>query len=219
MSMPRADKPISHPNTGGTFSKFKLSPKPKTIMSPLTTMPSKNKFPSPSKFPNVVHNMNNQKYMSAVSSMSNSFMRDASKMAPHTNINMMKSSQNLAARTKVATTITTNALPPSIATPKIVIHPTADSNDKNNNTENIPTSVVAPSNPLQTSNFSNKTAATEKLEEQDSSKINDDKEKMLDSCKQRRVLLDEVHPYITCNLCKGYIIDATTIVECLHSCE
>ncbi|CAH8544660.1 unnamed protein product [Schistosoma mattheei] len=25
------------------------------------------------------------------------------------------------------------------------------------------------------------------------------------------------NPYLTCNLCRGYLIDATTIVECLHS--
>ncbi|XP_053674447.1 polycomb group protein Psc [Anopheles nili] len=32
-----------------------------------------------------------------------------------------------------------------------------------------------------------------------------------------RVTLESVYPCITCNLCKGYLIDATTIVECLHS--
>lgn len=30
--------------------------------------------------------------------------------------------------------------------------------------------------------------------------------------------LTEVNPHLTCHLCKGYLIDATTIVECLHSC-
>ncbi|XP_001661478.2 polycomb group protein Psc [Aedes aegypti] len=35
--------------------------------------------------------------------------------------------------------------------------------------------------------------------------------------KPSKVLLSSVNPYITCNLCKGYLIDATTIVECLHS--
>lgn len=37
--------------------------------------------------------------------------------------------------------------------------------------------------------------------------------------KPRKVLLSSVNPYITCGLCKGYLIDATTIVECLHSCK
>ncbi|KFB36487.1 AGAP006403-PA-like protein [Anopheles sinensis] len=32
-----------------------------------------------------------------------------------------------------------------------------------------------------------------------------------------RVTLGSVNACITCNLCKGYLIDATTIVECLHS--
>lgn len=36
---------------------------------------------------------------------------------------------------------------------------------------------------------------------------------------QSKVLLDNVIPFITCNLCKGYLIDATTIVECLHTCK
>lgn len=36
---------------------------------------------------------------------------------------------------------------------------------------------------------------------------------------QSKVLLDNVIPFITCNLCKGYLVDATTIVECLHTCK
>ncbi|XP_055626507.1 polycomb group protein Psc [Toxorhynchites rutilus septentrionalis] len=35
--------------------------------------------------------------------------------------------------------------------------------------------------------------------------------------KPSQILLSSVNPCITCNLCKGYLIDATTIVECLHS--
>ncbi|XP_053689906.1 polycomb group protein Psc [Sabethes cyaneus] len=35
--------------------------------------------------------------------------------------------------------------------------------------------------------------------------------------KPARIHLSSVNPYVTCNLCKGYLIDATTIVECLHS--
>lgn len=33
----------------------------------------------------------------------------------------------------------------------------------------------------------------------------------------QRTLLSEVNEHITCPLCRGYYIDATTIVECLHS--
>lgn len=29
--------------------------------------------------------------------------------------------------------------------------------------------------------------------------------------------LSEINQYLTCGLCSGYLIDATTIVECLHS--
>lgn len=37
--------------------------------------------------------------------------------------------------------------------------------------------------------------------------------------KHSKVLLNTVIPFITCNLCRGYLIDATTIVECLHTCK
>ncbi|XP_022257241.1 polycomb complex protein BMI-1-A-like [Limulus polyphemus] len=29
----------------------------------------------------------------------------------------------------------------------------------------------------------------------------------------------EVNPYLTCVLCGGYFVDATTIIECLHSSQ
>ncbi|XP_036331321.1 polycomb group protein Psc [Rhagoletis pomonella] len=35
--------------------------------------------------------------------------------------------------------------------------------------------------------------------------------------KPRKVLLSVMNPHIICHLCNGYLIDATTIVECLHS--
>ncbi|KAL1766389.1 polycomb group RING finger protein 6 [Sigmodon hispidus] len=34
---------------------------------------------------------------------------------------------------------------------------------------------------------------------------------------ERLVPLSELTPYISCYICKGYLIDATTITECLHS--
>lgn len=37
--------------------------------------------------------------------------------------------------------------------------------------------------------------------------------------KPPKVCITTVSPQITCHLCKGYLIDATTIVECLHSCK
>ena len=36
---------------------------------------------------------------------------------------------------------------------------------------------------------------------------------------ERRVRLRTVNPHIICCLCKGYMINATTITECLHTCE
>lgn len=31
--------------------------------------------------------------------------------------------------------------------------------------------------------------------------------------------IKDLNRYLTCSLCGGYLIDATTIVECLHSCK
>lgn len=36
---------------------------------------------------------------------------------------------------------------------------------------------------------------------------------------ERKIKLKPLNPFITCGICKGYFIDATTIVECLHTCE
>lgn len=33
-----------------------------------------------------------------------------------------------------------------------------------------------------------------------------------------RVCLAKLNEQLTCKLCGGYFIDATTIIECLHSC-
>ncbi|XP_050300205.1 polycomb group protein Psc-like [Anthonomus grandis grandis] len=37
------------------------------------------------------------------------------------------------------------------------------------------------------------------------------------SNKQEKIKLTEINEYLTCYLCKGYLVDATTISECLHS--
>lgn len=34
-----------------------------------------------------------------------------------------------------------------------------------------------------------------------------------------KLKLSDLNPHLMCVLCGGYYIDATTIVECLHSCE
>lgn len=35
--------------------------------------------------------------------------------------------------------------------------------------------------------------------------------------RSEQISLNDLHPYITCFLCRGYLIEATTIVECLHT--
>lgn len=36
---------------------------------------------------------------------------------------------------------------------------------------------------------------------------------------QRTLEIRELNPFMTCGLCEGYLIDATTITECLHTCK
>ena len=39
------------------------------------------------------------------------------------------------------------------------------------------------------------------------------------AAEKRKVEVTELNPHIQCQLCKGYLIDPVTVVECLHSCE
>lgn len=39
------------------------------------------------------------------------------------------------------------------------------------------------------------------------------------SYRHRRPLVKDLNGYLICILCGGYYIDATTIIECLHSCK
>lgn len=43
--------------------------------------------------------------------------------------------------------------------------------------------------------------------------------KIISEIMERKIKLKPLNPFITCRICKGYFIDATTIVECLHTCE
>ncbi|TMW39774.1 hypothetical protein DOY81_015146, partial [Sarcophaga bullata] len=45
----------------------------------------------------------------------------------------------------------------------------------------------------------------------------DSNDLQLAAMRQRPITLSSVNPHIICSLCFGYLIDATTIVECLHS--
>ncbi|XP_068710208.1 polycomb group RING finger protein 5-B-like isoform X3 [Montipora capricornis] len=42
---------------------------------------------------------------------------------------------------------------------------------------------------------------------------------ILRSNKEQRIKLEDLNPFITCELCKGYLIKPTTIAECLHTWE
>lgn len=35
----------------------------------------------------------------------------------------------------------------------------------------------------------------------------------------RKIKLWDINAHITCRLCSGYLIDATTVTECLHTCK
>lgn len=35
----------------------------------------------------------------------------------------------------------------------------------------------------------------------------------------RKIKLCHINAHITCRLCEGYLIDATTVTECLHTCR
>lgn len=39
----------------------------------------------------------------------------------------------------------------------------------------------------------------------------------MDKMQPNRIKITELNPHLTCPLCAGYLVDATTIVECLHS--
>ncbi|CAG2181235.1 unnamed protein product, partial [Oppiella nova] len=34
---------------------------------------------------------------------------------------------------------------------------------------------------------------------------------------ERKIRLKSLNPHITCKICRGYLIDATTVTECLHT--
>lgn len=36
---------------------------------------------------------------------------------------------------------------------------------------------------------------------------------------ERRIRLKSLNPHISCKICRGYLIDATTVTECLHTCK
>lgn len=55
--------------------------------------------------------------------------------------------------------------------------------------------------------------------DQELNNTTDPNDLQLSAMRQRAILLSSINPHIICSLCFGYLIDATTIVECLHSCK
>ena len=44
-------------------------------------------------------------------------------------------------------------------------------------------------------------------------------QRLMKERERKRLNLTALNPYIVCALCKGYLIDPVTVVECLHSCK
>lgn len=38
-------------------------------------------------------------------------------------------------------------------------------------------------------------------------------------CSRRKRLVKDLNDVLTCKLCHGYLVDATTLVDCLHTCK
>lgn len=36
---------------------------------------------------------------------------------------------------------------------------------------------------------------------------------------ERRIKLKTLNEHIVCAICSGYLVDATTVTECLHTCK
>ena len=45
------------------------------------------------------------------------------------------------------------------------------------------------------------------------------KQRLMKQKERRKLDLAALNPYIMCAMCKGYLIDPVTVVECLHSCK
>lgn len=46
-----------------------------------------------------------------------------------------------------------------------------------------------------------------------------EKIKILPMKEERKVLLKDVNNFFICRLCGGYLIDATGLIECFHTCK
>ena len=69
--------------------------------------------------------------------------------------------------------------------------------------------------PLQDQNGMEVTAPVQKSKAKVSAEVASRKR----TAEKRRLDVTELKPHIQCQLCKGYLINPVTVVECLHSCK
>lgn len=67
-------------------------------------------------------------------------------------------------------------------------------------------------NTKESSTIANNTIMTQNVD-----RLSAEKQKENGGYRSEKIALGDVNPYITCFLCRGYLIEATTIVECLHT--
>lgn len=169
--------------------------KPKLIMSPLTTMPSAKKL------------------MIAANGIP---------MKPTTIMNAQTANENNVSVKKEANNVKlpTETINKENSTTSAMTT-TLNTNNNNKNNSAAATTVVkiipSPMNDKQQLPL----VGTETTQQQKAVSNNVENEKSKGTAgyrsEKQKITLGDVHPYITCFLCKGYLIEATTIVECLHT--
>ncbi|XP_058178090.1 polycomb group protein Psc [Anopheles ziemanni] len=84
-------------------------------------------------------------------------------------------------------------------------------------TSNSKTTTVVPTTSSNNNNNNTPSMTALTIEDEGKAPVEGTAAGPLSPYRPSRVTLGSVNACITCNLCKGYLIDATTIVECLHS--
>lgn len=185
------------------YSKFNHQPKmtsgSKTIMSPLTTM-SKKMMPPPQ--------VNMAKITSAVPAIKTNIVPASAPQSgqgtktnaiPAANKNVMTDNKsNMQISLACGVKVTPKVEDSAIKIDNVKSTPDAEPlklNDNNNNSDKNPVKI------------------------QEITPVVALKSKFVDNYKPARVSLSDCNVYITCKICTGYLIEATTIVECLHTCK
>jgi polycomb group RING finger protein 4 len=187
---------------------FNNKNKPKLIMSPLTTMPSKKLMIATNGMS--MKPIAPQSASMSISTMNNFNNNNVQHVRRETNepkfMNGMapfnRNENNLNAMTTTKT-VTKNVVIPSPINDKSVIDGNATQKQQQQQ--------------LQMSSMNNNNMKTNNNNNNRSSNEEKNKETAGYRTENKKITLGDVHPYITCFLCKGYLIEATTIVECLHT--